>query len=95
MSGNRLGALLMLLGMAAFAMNDALGKWLVADYGVAQVILLRSLAAGVMMVPFLLRGWGADRRRATTRAFRHCAPPAPRPRCSCSTLPCPTCRWPR
>ncbi|WP_435168384.1 DMT family transporter [Falsirhodobacter sp. 1013] len=56
MSGNHLGALLMLLGMAAFAMNDALGKWLVADYGVAQVILLRSLAAGVMMVPFLLRG---------------------------------------
>lgn len=56
MTGNMAGALLMLLGMAAFAMNDALGKWLVADYGVAQVILLRSLAAGLMMLPFLLRG---------------------------------------
>ncbi|WP_241557989.1 DMT family transporter [Falsirhodobacter deserti] len=56
MSGNAAGALLMLLGMAAFAMNDALGKWLVADYSVAQVILLRSLAALVLMMPFLMRG---------------------------------------
>lgn len=56
MSGNTVGALLMLLAMAAFALNDALGKWLVADYGVAQVILLRSAAALVVMVPFLLRG---------------------------------------
>ncbi|MDB6454768.1 DMT family transporter [Falsirhodobacter sp. 20TX0035] len=62
MSGNRAGAVLMLLGMAAFAMNDALGKWLVADYGVAQVVLLRSLAAGVMMAPFLLRGGGTMAR---------------------------------
>ena len=45
MSGNLAGALLMLLGMAAFALNDTIGKWLVADYGVSQVILLRSLAA--------------------------------------------------
>ncbi|WP_228461878.1 DMT family transporter [Paracoccus liaowanqingii] len=56
LSGNKAGALLMLLGMAAFAANDAIGKWLVADYGVAQVILLRSLAALVMMAPFLMRG---------------------------------------
>ena len=56
MTGNRAGALLMLLGMAAFAGNDAIGKWLVADYGVAQVILLRSLAAGLLMAPLLLRG---------------------------------------
>lgn len=56
MTGNMAGALLMLLGMAAFAANDAIGKWLVADYGVAQVILLRSLAAGLMMAPLLMRG---------------------------------------
>lgn len=62
MSGNRAGAVLMLLGMAAFAMNDTLGKWLVADYGVAQVILLRSLAAGLMMAPFLMRGGQVLRR---------------------------------
>ncbi|MCG6113067.1 MAG: DMT family transporter [Paracoccus sp.] len=70
MTGNRAGALLMLLGMAAFAGNDAIGKWLVADYGVAQVILLRSLAAGLLMAPLLLRG---GRVVARIRA-------APRPR---------------
>ena len=62
MSGNLAGALLMLLGMAAFALNDTIGKWLVADYGVAQVILLRSLAAGLMMAPFVLRGKGVVAR---------------------------------
>ncbi|TGD43995.1 DMT family transporter [Pseudotabrizicola sediminis] len=46
----------MLLGMAAFAGNDAIGKWLVADYGVAQVILLRSVAAGLIMAPLIMRG---------------------------------------
>ncbi|WP_349036709.1 DMT family transporter [Pseudotabrizicola sp. 4114] len=50
------GALLMLLGMATFAGNDAIGKWLVADYGVAQVILLRSFAALLIMAPLILRG---------------------------------------
>ena len=62
MSGNLAGALLMLVGMAAFALNDTIGKWLVADYGVAQVILLRSLAAGLMMAPFVLRGKGVVAR---------------------------------
>lgn len=56
MTANSTGALLMLLGMAAFAANDAIGKWLVADYGVAQVILLRSVAALVLMLPLILRG---------------------------------------
>ena len=55
-SANAAGALLMLAGMAAFAANDAIGKWLVADYGVAQVIVLRSVAALVLMVPLVLRG---------------------------------------
>lgn len=68
LSGNMAGALLMLLGMAAFAGNDAIGKWLVADYGVAQVILLRSVAALLIMAPLILRGgqvvariWSAPR----------------------------------
>jgi len=69
MTGNMAGALLMLLGMAAFAGNDAIGKWLVADYGVAQVILLRSLAALLIMAPLILRG---DRVVARLRS-------APRP----------------
>ncbi|MCJ8140041.1 DMT family transporter [Falsirhodobacter halotolerans] len=56
MQANTAGAALMLLGMAAFTLNDTIGKWLVADYGVAQVILLRSLAALMVMTPFLLHG---------------------------------------
>jgi drug/metabolite transporter (DMT)-like permease len=47
------GPSIMLLGMLMFAMNDAIGKWLVANYGLGQVILLRSLAALLILAPFL------------------------------------------
>jgi drug/metabolite transporter (DMT)-like permease len=49
----RLGVLLMLLGMALFSLNDALGKWLVASHSVGQVLLIRSGAALVVLLPFL------------------------------------------
>ncbi|MEJ5083193.1 DMT family transporter [Ochrobactrum sp. MYb379] len=49
------GPALMLLGMLMFALNDAMGKWLVASYSVGQVILIRSLAALVILAPFLWR----------------------------------------
>jgi drug/metabolite transporter (DMT)-like permease len=52
------GPLLMLLGMLMFALNDAMGKWLVASYGLGQVILLRSLAALLILVPMVWQaGW--------------------------------------
>lgn len=47
------GPFLMLLGMLMFALNDAMGKWLVASYGLGQVILIRSLAALVILVPMV------------------------------------------
>jgi drug/metabolite transporter (DMT)-like permease len=47
------GPAIMLLGMLMFAMNDAIGKWLVASYGLGQVILIRSLAALLILAPFL------------------------------------------
>lgn len=47
------GPLVMLLGMLMFALNDAMGKWLVASYGLGQVILIRSLAALVILVPIV------------------------------------------
>ncbi|EHS52289.1 protein of unknown function DUF6 transmembrane [Rhizobium sp. PDO1-076] len=53
------GPLIMLLGMLMFALNDAMGKWLVANYGLGQVILVRSLAALVILAPFL---WKAGLR---------------------------------
>jgi drug/metabolite transporter (DMT)-like permease len=49
----QLGVLLMLVGMAMFALNDALGKWLVESHSVGQVLLIRSLAALVVLLPFL------------------------------------------
>lgn len=49
----RLGVLLMLVGMFLFSLNDAVGKWLVASYGVGQVLLIRSLAALIVLAPFI------------------------------------------
>ena len=46
-----LGVVLYLAGVAMFAVNDALGKWLVADYGVGQLMLLRTIGAGVVLAP--------------------------------------------
>ncbi|WP_432348844.1 DMT family transporter (plasmid) [Shinella yambaruensis] len=54
----RLGVLLMLLGMVMFSLNDVLGKWLVATYSVGQLMLIRSLAAMVVLAPFFWKvGW--------------------------------------
>jgi drug/metabolite transporter (DMT)-like permease len=50
------GPLIMLLGMLMFALNDTMGKWLVASYGLGQVILIRSAAALLILLPFLWRG---------------------------------------
>lgn len=49
----------MLLGMLLFALNDAMGKWLVASYGLGQVIFIRSVAALIILAPFL---WMAGRK---------------------------------
>jgi drug/metabolite transporter (DMT)-like permease len=40
---------LMLAAMLLFSMNDALGKWLVGTYSPAQLLLIRSLAALVIL----------------------------------------------
>ncbi|MFN7025325.1 MAG: DMT family transporter [Pseudorhizobium sp.] len=47
------GPLVMLLGMLLFALNDAMGKWLVSSYGLGQVILIRSVAALLILSPLL------------------------------------------
>src|SRR5262245_62617963 len=43
----------MLAGIAMFSLNDALGKWLLLDYSVGELLLIRSAAALVCLVPFL------------------------------------------
>jgi drug/metabolite transporter (DMT)-like permease len=49
------GIALMAGGIFMFAVNDALGKWLVATYSVGQVLLIRSLAALALLIPFIKR----------------------------------------
>jgi len=70
---------LMLTGIFFFALNDALGKWLVATYSVGQLLLIRSAAALAILVPFM--------RGDSLRAFRS----MPRPgiqilRAACATF---------
>ncbi len=52
-----LGIGMMLAGMFLFALNDAIGKWLVATYSVGQVVLIRSLF-GLAVLAVLLRASG-------------------------------------
>src|SRR5688500_7889410 len=54
-SGTLVGIGLMLLGVFMFAMNDIMGKWLVATYSVGQVLLLRSVAALMILLPLMRR----------------------------------------
>lgn len=54
-TGATAGILLMLAGILLFSMNDVMGKWLVSTYSVGQVLLLRSLAAIVVLAPFVWR----------------------------------------
>ena len=51
----RLGIIVMLVGMLLFSLNDVMGKWLVATYSVGQVLLIRSAAAMIVLLPFLWR----------------------------------------
>ena len=57
LGGNLLlaGALLMLAGDFMFALNDAMGKWLVASFSVGQVVLIRSVGAFIVLGPMLAR----------------------------------------
>ena len=53
---------LMLTGIFFFALNDALGKFLIATFSVGQIMLIRSIAALVVLAPFIRRdGWAAFR----------------------------------
>lgn len=49
------GILLMLAGDFMFALNDAMGKWLVASFSVGQVVLIRSIGAFLVLGPMIAR----------------------------------------
>ena len=56
LSPTGLGVAVMLFGMLLFALNDAMGKWLVSTYSLGQVIAIRSVAAIAVLMPILWRG---------------------------------------
>ncbi len=49
------GILLMLAGDFMFALNDAMGKWLVASFSVGQVVLIRSVGSFLILGPMIAR----------------------------------------
>jgi S-adenosylmethionine uptake transporter len=55
--GNRnataVGITLILLGYFVFALNDALGKYLVATFTVAQVVFIRAIGSFIILGPML------------------------------------------
>jgi drug/metabolite transporter (DMT)-like permease len=55
-SAHLAGIGLMLLATLMFSLNDVLGKWLVATYSVTQILFLRSIAALLILAPFIIRG---------------------------------------
>ena len=72
-SAHLAGIGLMLLATLMFSLNDVLGKWLVASYSVGQILFLRSIAALLMLSPFIWRaGWAAfrDAPRPVLQALR-------------------------
>src|SRR6185312_7284091 len=53
---------LMLTGIFFFALNDAMGKFLIATVSIGQILVVRSLAGLAMLSPFIRReGWSAFR----------------------------------
>jgi drug/metabolite transporter (DMT)-like permease len=54
-SSTLVGIGLMVLGIFLFCCNDALGKWLLATYSVWQMLLIRSIAALLLLAPLIWR----------------------------------------
>jgi S-adenosylmethionine uptake transporter len=49
------GILLMLAGDFMFALNDAMGKWLVVTFSVGQILFVRSIGSFFVLGPMILR----------------------------------------
>lgn len=54
-AANLAGIGLMCAGVFLFSFNDALGKWLLGTYSVGQMLLIRSVAALIILGPFIWR----------------------------------------
>lgn len=54
-AGVGVGIALYSVGVFFFAVNDALGKWLIADYSASQLMFLRAVGASAILAPLLWR----------------------------------------
>lgn len=52
-----LGVLVMLFGIFVFVVNDTLGKWLVQNFAIGQVLFMRS-AVALLVLMLIMRGGG-------------------------------------
>jgi drug/metabolite transporter (DMT)-like permease len=70
-SSIRLGIALMLVGMFLFAVNDTLGKYMVAAYSVGMLLLVRSVSGLAMLAPQIWRegGWSIVRSSLRPKLF--------------------------
>ena len=64
--GTFAGIGLMLAGTFLFSVNDALGKWLLADYSIGELLLVRSVAGLILLAP-LIRQTGIAGFRSAPR----------------------------
>ena len=62
-AGPRTGTAILLFsfGIFCFAVNDALGKWLVGDYPVGEIMLIRSVGVAFFLVPMMVADPGSRR----------------------------------
>lgn len=65
-----LGIVLMLTGIAGFAVMDAIVKWMTSDYSVLQIAAMRSWFGLPLLFVFALRGGGLDQLR-TQKPLAH------------------------
>ena len=66
------GVVFYLIAIFLFALNDAMGKWLVASYTVGQLLALRAVGAAFLLAPMVWR-WKVDltdRRHLGLQALR-------------------------
>jgi S-adenosylmethionine uptake transporter len=71
-ASRRRGVWLYLVAILFFALNDALGKWLVVDYAVGQLLFLRTVGAAIVLGPLVwrLKVDLSDRRRLGLQILR-------------------------
>jgi hypothetical protein len=93
-SSSTAGIALMLAGTALFSINDALGKWLLATYSVGELLLVRSVTALILLVPFVYQVGTAAFTGAHAGRCSCCASCFPRSKWRCSSGRSPTCRSP-